>query len=141
MPHYARINDGEVREVKQLDSIEGRFHQSLTWIECPDSVEQGYKYDNSAEEFSPPQQSELTLSEAKRRQRKRIRSEANDILSKTDWYIIRNKETGESIPESILQHRATVRSQSDTYEDEIKNLSTVSEVLNYDYNLDAVPDI
>jgi Zn-dependent oligopeptidase len=37
------------------------------------------------------------------------RVNAREYLKKTDWYIVRHAETGETIPEDILQKRAAAR--------------------------------
>ena len=39
----------------------------------------------------------------------KVRQEALDYLSKTDWYIIRQDETKKPTPESVLQKRAEAR--------------------------------
>ena len=57
MPKYARIKDGVVREIQEFDSIEGRFHPSLVWVECPAEVEQRWLYDGNS--FSPPSPPEV----------------------------------------------------------------------------------
>ncbi len=49
---YARIENGRVAEVGEFDSIEGRFHPSLVWVECPADTTEGLVYDGAG--FSPP---------------------------------------------------------------------------------------
>lgn len=41
---------------------------------------------------------------------KKTNEEARNYLSFTDWYVIRNQETGVAIPEDILTKRAEARS-------------------------------
>jgi len=48
---YALIVEGEVREVIG-DNPEGKYHPSLQWVEAPQDVAPGYRYDG--QEFSPP---------------------------------------------------------------------------------------
>jgi len=82
----------------------------------------------------------ISLSDIKNRKISEIKRRAKLVLSETDWYIIRNKETGEAIPQEVLNHRSQVRSDSDTFEQEVKDLTTVEEVLNYDYNFPEPPE-
>lgn len=140
MPYYARIQDGEVQEVRQLDSIERRFHESLTWVECPESVAEGYQYDSETGEFTEPSKSRPTLSEAKSNRIARVKERANNVLAKTDWYVIRKQETGESIPQSVIDHRAKVRSLSDQFESDVNALESVSEVQAYSFEYPDPPE-
>lgn len=41
---YARIENEVVKEIGEFDSIEGRFHPSLTWVECSAEVNTGWVY-------------------------------------------------------------------------------------------------
>lgn len=51
MTKWARIEDGKVMETTDLDPT-GRFHPSLVWVSCDDSVDQHYTYNGST--FAPP---------------------------------------------------------------------------------------
>lgn len=51
---YARIENGKVMETGDFDSIEGRFHHSLVWIECGPEVVAGYSYDGASFAAPPP---------------------------------------------------------------------------------------
>lgn len=84
---------------------------------------------------------EDSLQEAKSRRISQIKEQAREILEKTDWYVVRENETGESIPQNILDHRSTVRSQSETFEQEVANLGSVGEVLNYEYQFPSPPKL
>ena len=140
MPYYARIQNGEVKEVRQFDSIEGRFHESLTWVECPESVEEGYQYDSDTEEFAEPTTTTPTLSESQANKIDQIKQRANSVLSETDWYVVRNQETGESIPQSVIDHRAEVRSLSDQFESDVNALESVSKVQEYSFEYPEPPE-
>lgn len=63
-----------------------------------------------------------------------IKDRAYEVLSETDWYITRKQETGEAIPQDVLDHRSQVRSDSDSFEQEVNNLESVEDVLNYEYS-------
>ena len=49
---YARIENNKVAEISDFGSIEGRFHESLIWVECPLEVNNGWTYDGAS--FSAP---------------------------------------------------------------------------------------
>jgi hypothetical protein len=44
------------------------------------------------------------------------KKQAASLLSKTDWYITRNAETGDAVPADITTYRAAVRTASNTIE-------------------------
>ena len=52
---------------------------------------------------------------------KQAKTTASGLLAPTDWYIVRNAETGEAIPTNVTTHRASVRSACDTIEALITN--------------------
>lgn len=54
MRSYARIEAGAVFEVAEFDNIEGRFHPSLVWVECPANTLPGDLYDGETGQFSRP---------------------------------------------------------------------------------------
>ena len=54
MPRYARIEDGTVVEIASFDSIEDRFHPSLTWVKAGPEVAEGWRHDAARKAFSPP---------------------------------------------------------------------------------------
>lgn len=140
MPYYARIQDGEVQEVRQFDSIEGRFHESLTWVECPKTVEEDYQYDSGSGEFTKPTTTTPTLPEAQENKIVQIKERANSVLSETDWYVVRKQETSESIPQSVIDHRAEVRSFSDDFESDVNALESISEVKEYSFSYPEPPE-
>lgn len=140
MSHYALIENGKVREVREFESIEGRFHPSLNWVECPQSVGQEWEYDNNTGEFSQPTEQSVTLSEAKTQLVQEFKLQANSILSETDWYVVRKQETGESIPQTVIDHRAEVRSLSDQFESDVNALESVSDVQEYSFDYPKPPE-
>lgn len=60
---YARIENGEVKEIGEFPFIEGRFHPSLVWVECPAWVNERHLYSNGT--FSIPPAPEPTQEEIK----------------------------------------------------------------------------
>jgi hypothetical protein len=141
MPHYARIQDAKVREVREFDSVKGRFHPSLTWVKCPQEVEEGWQYDANTDEFVEPPDTSPTLSEAKEQKVDQIKKRANSALSETDWYVVRKQETGEPIPQDVVDHRSKVRSLSDQFESEVTDLSGVDNVLSYSFIYPEPPEL
>lgn len=81
----------------------------------------------------------LTLSEAQNQRIQEVKEDAQDVLSKTDWFVMRQQETGETIPQDVLDHRSKVRAQSDVFEQEINDLGTVEEVMDYSYEFPGPP--
>jgi hypothetical protein len=57
--------------------------------------------------------------------------QANGLLSKTDWYVIRKMERGVDVPEDIQAERAAIITRSNEIETEINALTSVREVLTY----------
>ena len=74
-----------------------------------------------------------TLDELKTNRINHFKSLVNDKLQQTDWYIIRNADNSDPVPEEIQTARADLRLQSATVEDEINALTTKKEVILYDF--------
>lgn len=77
---------------------------------------------------------EPTLTEVKATKISDLKSQANSILSQTDWYVIRNTETAVSVPSNITSFRDSVRSYTDTAETAINALTSVEEVNAYTFS-------
>jgi len=54
-------------------------------------------------------------------------------LQETDWYIVRNQETGAAIPADITSARQALRDQADTVSTEINSKTTKKAVMSYDF--------
>ena len=76
-----------------------------------------------------------TLAELKANKVSQLKSMVGGKLSTTDWYIIREADSGEATPQSIKDERAALRTQSDSIEAEINALSTKKAVVLFDINL------
>ena len=76
-----------------------------------------------------------TLAELKANKISQLKSTVGNKLSETDWYIIREADSGEATPQSIKDDRAALRTQSDTIEAEINALTTKKSVVLFDINL------
>ena len=58
----------------------------------------------------------------------RIKSQAAGALQSTDWYVIRNAESGAAIPTNISTYRAAVRTKSNDMEALINAVSSVEQL-------------
>ena len=76
-----------------------------------------------------------TLAKLKSEKVSALKSEVSFLLSKTDWYIIREADSGESTPTNIRGERAALRTKSDTIEAEINALKSKKDVVLFDINL------
>ena len=56
------------------------------------------------------------------------KNQANSLLSKTDWLVIRAAEGGTAVPSNQATYRAGVRTQSKAREDQITACTTTAEV-------------
>ena len=56
---------------------------------------------------------------------------AGTLLAPTDWYIVRNSETGVEVPADVLERRAEIRSYCDEYEQAIEATTTTDELAAY----------
>jgi hypothetical protein len=76
-----------------------------------------------------------TLEELKQEKIIELKSTTSSMLSDTDWYIIREADSGEVAPDSIKSERAELRTKSDLIEAEINALTTKKAVVLFDINL------
>ena len=68
----------------------------------------------------------------------RIKSQAAGLLQSTDWYVIRNTESGAIVPTNVSTYRAAVRSKSNDMEALINAVSSVEQLAAlYIYNQDT----
>jgi len=78
-----------------------------------------------------------TLAELKARQISNFKGQIGSKLAETDWYIIRNADSGVEVPADITSARQALRDQADTVESEINALTTKKKVMQYDFpNID-----
>ena len=75
----------------------------------------------------------LTLAELKEQQINNFKHSTGTKLQETDWYIIRNQETGDAIPSDITSARQALKDQANTVESEINALTTKKAVMSYDF--------
>jgi hypothetical protein len=58
----------------------------------------------------------------------RIKSQAAGLLQSTDWYVIRNAESGAVVPTNVSTYRAAVRAKSNDMEALINAVSSVEQL-------------
>jgi hypothetical protein len=87
------------------------------------------------------QANQPSLAEAQATAIDAIKTAAREVLRETDWYVVRNEETGASIPAAILDHRASVRKQSESFEADVKALNSVEAVESYSFSYPGPPDL
>ena len=76
-----------------------------------------------------------TLAELKEQRISQLKIRVGDMLSETDWYIIRESDSGEATPADIRGERTALRTKSDSIEAEINALTTKKAVVSFDINL------
>lgn len=76
-----------------------------------------------------------TITELKSKRIVELKMLVGSKLSITDWYIIREADSGEATPQSIKDERAALRTKSDTIEAEINALNTKKAVVLFDINI------
>lgn len=78
---------------------------------------------------------EESLSALKSEKVSELKSLVGDKLSETDWYIIREADSGEATPQSIKDERAELRALSNAIEADINALTTKKAVVLFSINL------
>jgi hypothetical protein len=76
-----------------------------------------------------------TVAELKEQKISNLKHIIGSQLAKTDWYIIRESDSGEATPQSIKDERAALRTQSNDIEAQINALTTKKSVVLFDINL------
>lgn len=85
MPHFARLEDGVVKETSVFDTIEGRFHPSVKWVKCDSSVSVGDRYDKETGSFSPAPQAVVKI--GANNQVRSIRKRPLDRIESEDGWV------------------------------------------------------
>lgn len=76
-----------------------------------------------------------TLVELKANKVYQLKSMIGGQLSQTDWYIIREADSGEVTPKGIKDARTVLRTKSNSIEAEINALTTKKSVVLFDINI------
>lgn len=95
-------------------------------------------WDSANTQFTYPKTNKTwsqTVAELKEQKIANLKASANSKLAETDWYIIRNADTGDAIPSDITDARAAIRTSVATKESEINAKTTKAQVVQYDISL------
>ena len=74
-----------------------------------------------------------TLAELKEQKITNYKNIVGGELAKTDWYIIRQTDNGETVPTEIVEARQLLRNQTTQVENEVNALTTKKQVILYEY--------
>ena len=142
-------------EIKTFGSVPKNWKDSTgTYFNIGDGAAFGFKdvvapaYNYLIEELSPiklvgdvytydviEKPIKETLAELKKQKVSQLKSNIGGQLLQTDWYIIREADSGEATPQSIKDDRAALRTKSHLIEAEINALTTKKSVVLFDINL------
>lgn len=64
----------------------------------------------------------------KTNEKNQIKAQAGGLLKSTDWYVVRNAESGTAIPADVTTFRTAVRTKSNEMETAIDNAATIEAV-------------
>ena len=126
---FNRLSDSELESYGCYDVVRPEYDfriQELINLHLDGNV---YTYD--VKDITFPE----TLVELKEQKISSLKEIVGRELSKTDWYIIREADSGEATPTDIRGERAALRTKSDTIEAEINALTTKKAVVLFDINL------
>jgi len=126
---YINITDSKASEIGFKEVVTPAYDariEELSPIKLDGDI---YTYDVLDKTFSQ------TLAKLKSDKIGQLKSMVGSQLSQTDWYIIRNADTGAEIPQSIKDDRAALRTASDLIEAEINGLTTKKAVVLFDINI------
>jgi hypothetical protein len=124
---HLNIGDGSAFGFKDVvtPTFDGRI-ENLDNLHLDGDV---YTYDVVEITFSQ------TLAELKADKINTLKSAVGSRLFQTDWYIIREADSGEATPSDVRGERAALRTQSDSIEAEINALTTKKAVVLFDINI------
>ena len=67
----------------------------------------------------------VVISGVKSIEKNHIKSQANNLLHPTDWYVVRHAETATEIPANVSTYRTAVRTKANEMETAIDNAATI----------------
>ena len=126
---YINITDSKASEIGFKDVVIPTYDSRIEELSAIKLDGDVYTYDVLDKTFSQ------TLAELKSDKISELKSMVGIELSKTDWYIIREADSGEATPADVRGERAALRTKSDTLEAEINALTTKKAVVLFDINV------
>jgi len=127
MGNFSGLSDEEIKAYGFYDVVTPDYNSTIQKLSNIfwDADNKVFTYTVSNIEFSE------TLEELKEAKIKSLKRNGLNSLSVTDWYVTRKTEKNIDIPSSIITERDTIRSQVNTKETEINNLTTKNAVVEY----------
>lgn len=71
---------------------------------------------------------QVVIPGVKTNEKNQIKAQAAGLLKSTDWYVVRNAESGTAIPADVTTFRTAVRTKSNEMETAIDNAATIEAV-------------
>ena len=127
MGNFSGLSDEEIKSYGFYDVVTPDYNSTIQKLSDIfwDADNEVFTYSVSNIEFSE------TLEELKELTIRNLKMNALNNLRVTDWYVTRKSEKNIDIPSSIITERDTIRSQVNTKETEINNLTTKNAVVEY----------
>jgi len=127
MGNFSGLSDEEIKAYGFYDVVTPDYNSTIQKLSDIfwDADNEVFTYSVSNIEFSK------TLEELKELTIRNLKMNALNSLSVTDWYVTRKTEKNIDIPSSIITERDAIRTQINTKEAEINNLTTKNAVVEY----------
>ena len=101
-------------------SAEEKQEKGLVWQDDPEPYDNRFYWSAGV-----PRDVEVLKTDAV----KTCKQQAAGLLQDSDWYIVRNSETGDAIPQDVLDYRQAVRAASNVIETSIEACTTHDEFM------------
>jgi len=101
-------------------SAEEKQERGLVWQDDPAPYDNKFYWSSGV-----PRDVEVLKADAV----KTCKQQAAGLLQDSDWYIVRNSETGDAIPQDVLDYRQAVRAASNVIETSINACTTHDEFM------------
>ena len=123
---FNRLSDAELQEYGYYDLVKPEYDSRIEELDNLHLDGDVYTYDVIDKKI------EQTLAELKVNKISNLKHSIGSQLAKTDWYIIREADSGEATPNEVRGERAALRTQSDELEAQINALTTKKAVVLFD---------
>ena len=124
--NFDKLSNTELHEKGFYDVVRPEYNSKIQKLSPPYFNGSEFTYNILDVEFTK------TLEELKQGKIEIIKRFAQDQLSKTDWYVVRNAENNKLIPQEILDKRQAIRDESNIKEADVMALTTKREVVLYE---------
>ncbi len=128
MGNFSKLSDEEIEAYGFYDVVVPEYDQRVEVL--------GDLYFDSANKIFTQDINDktwvLTLAELKEQVINNFNHATQEKLKGTDWYVIRNKETGVETPSEITSARQDLREQADKVKTDINALTTKKAVMSFD---------